>query len=65
MTNIFLRIEREGRYVAVDLDEMTDAELDAQDAFMARQDPRIAWHWAKGLARWIRDHPERLDKNGL
>src|SRR5215510_9276594 len=55
----FIRIPREGgRYKPVELPSMTDAELDSLDELMARkmrENPLLAWGWAKELARWIRD----------
>jgi hypothetical protein len=59
----FLRVQHEdpdGSVSTVDIDDMSNAELDALDAHIVgtiRDD--ILWTWVKGLARWIRDHREK------
>jgi hypothetical protein len=55
MTGIPIRILRDGRWQSVDLDTLTDAELDAFAMRNAREG-RDGWPWVKALARWIRDH---------
>ena len=63
MTGIFVRIKRagpDGPSRPVDLDEMTDAELDSLDEAMAQREAWMTWTWVKGLARYIRD--QRLER---
>ena len=56
MTGIFIRIDRDdGHRQVVDLDEMTDAELDSLDELMAQREAWMTWTWVKTLARYIRD----------
>jgi hypothetical protein len=52
-TGFIVRIQRDSLYVAVPIDDLTDAEL---DAFLIGLKPEAAVHWAKALAGWIRDH---------
>jgi hypothetical protein len=52
MTGYYIRIERDGEWQNLDVAELTDAELD----FWQEQSPIAGWHWAKVLARWIRDN---------
>lgn len=53
ITGMYVRIERDGAWQNLEINELTDQEL---DAFAARQLPEYGWSWAKALARWIRDH---------
>jgi hypothetical protein len=52
MTGAFIRIHRAGRWQSVEIDQLTDAELEA----IAEQQPDGGWRWAKYLAAWIRDN---------
>ncbi len=54
MTDYVVRIKRDGRFELLDIDELTDAELD--EFFAQFDDPTLLANWAKSLARWIRDH---------
>jgi hypothetical protein len=58
MTGAFVRMQRAGRWQEVEIDQLTDAEL---DAFAESQGPEYGWQWAKFLARWIRDHVTEED----
>src|SRR5262245_14159144 len=50
----FLQMDQGGgRHVPVPVVTMTDAQLDAQDAFMAAHGA-TAWAWCKTFVRWIR-----------
>lgn len=50
MTGAYVRIEREGKWENIEIDQLTDEEL---DSFLPDQDPV---KWAKFLAGWIRDN---------
>jgi hypothetical protein len=52
MTGSYVRVQRDGHWQNVEIDQLTDAEL---DAFAATQ-PERGWAWAKFLSRWIREH---------
>jgi hypothetical protein len=53
VTGIYVRVERAGQWQKIEIDQMTDTEL---EAFVASQPVEQGWAWAVGLARWIRDH---------
>jgi hypothetical protein len=53
MTGMFLRVKRDGARVNVEIDRMTDDEL---DELADRAGGRGGWMWAKALAQWIRDN---------
>lgn len=53
MTGAFVRIKRSGRWVNVDITELTDPEL---DAFFAERDAAEVRKWVRMLAGWIRDN---------
>ncbi len=52
-TGAYYRIRRDGRWQSVEIDQMTDGELDAMAAMEA---PHVGWKWVKFLASWIRDN---------
>ena len=52
-TGYFVRIKRDDKWRAVDIAEMTAAEL---DKFSASKPVEEGWAWAKSLAIWIRDN---------
>jgi hypothetical protein len=52
MTGAFVRIERDGRWQDVEIDQLTDPEL---ERFLAAQDAHQLRRWPRLLARWIRD----------
>jgi len=51
MTGFYVRILRDGTPQNLDIVELTDAELEALYI-----PPGMEWHWAIGLAKWIRDN---------
>lgn len=53
MTRAFVRVQRDGKWEAIEIDQLSDEEL---DAFAAKQGPARGWVWAKFLAAWIRDN---------
>lgn len=52
MTGAYLRVQRDGTWMNVEIDLMTDSELEA----LAERQPDRGWTWAIFLARWIRDN---------
>jgi len=53
MTGAFIRIKRNNEWDNIEIDQMTDEELDQLE-----KDQGIdrGWLWAKFLAKWIRDN---------
>ncbi len=58
MTGAPIRIERDGQWVAVDIDELTDKEL----ADFIENAPDSGWAWVRFLVGWIRDNVEPQEK---
>ena len=54
MTGTYVRIERDGKWQSIEIDQLTDAELDTFAA--ANHQLERGWTWAKFLAKWIRDN---------
>ena len=52
MTGAYLRIKRDGKWGNVEVDQLTDEELEN----LAEQQPERGWTWARFLAKWIRDN---------
>lgn len=52
ITGAFIRIERQGKWVSLDIASLTDGELD----ILEKSQPERGWLWAKFLAGWIRDN---------
>lgn len=52
MTGACVRVERDGKWESIEVDQLTDGELDA----LCDQQPERGWVWAKFLAKWIRDN---------
>ena len=52
MTGAYLRTKRNGKWENIEIDQLTDKELDE----LAEQQPEKGWIWAKFLAKWIRDN---------
>lgn len=52
MTGAYVRIERNGKWQPIEIDELTDIELE----WFSAQLPNDGWKWAKFLAAWIRDN---------
>jgi hypothetical protein len=63
MTGAYVRIQRGGEWVKVEMDQMTDDEL---TVFAQAQELKRGWDWAVFLAKWIRDNVrERERGDGL
>jgi hypothetical protein len=57
MTGIYVRVRRDDQWQSVEIDRLTDAELDA--FVLDVMGDGHAWTLAdllKGLAKWVRDH---------
>lgn len=52
MTGAYVRVFRDGRWENVQIDQLTDDELDQ----LEKDQPERGWVWAKFLAKWIRDN---------
>jgi len=52
ITGAFIRIERDGKWVNLDIVCLTDEEL----ADLEKSQPDRGWMWAKFLSGWIRDN---------
>ena len=52
MTGAYVRIQRDGKWQAVEIDQLTDAELEQ----FAQRQGQDGWKWAKFLATWIRNN---------
>lgn len=53
MTGIYVRIERDGRWLNLEVEQLTNAEL---TVFFASMDAPRLRSWARTLAGWIRDN---------
>ena len=51
-TGAYVRIDRGGKYQSLEIDELTDEELEQ----FATIRPDAGWIWAKFLVKWIRDN---------
>jgi hypothetical protein len=61
MTGFYVRITRDsGQPESVEIDQMTDAELER----LAAAHPEAGWRWARALARWIRDNVHETNLAG-
>lgn len=52
MTGAYIRVLRNGHWENIEIDQMTDDELDK----FASEFPERGWMWAKFLARFIRNN---------
>ena len=52
MTGAYVRIERDGKWQSIELDQLTNEELE----LFAISHPEDGWRWAKFLAMFIRDN---------
>lgn len=57
MTGAYYRIKTESGWENIEIDEMTDVQLDE----LANQYPLKGWDLAKFLAKWIRDNVGTLE----
>lgn len=53
MTGAYLRTKRGERWINVEVDQLTDAELNELET---HEGPEQGWVWAKFLAKWIREN---------
>ena len=53
MTGIFVRVQRDGKWQNLELESLTDEEL---DKFISTQGADGGWSWVKVLVKWIRDN---------
>ncbi len=51
-TGAYLSVKRNGKWQAVEIDQLTNLELEE----LEQQQPESGWIWAKFLAKWIRDY---------
>jgi hypothetical protein len=52
MTGLFIRIYRDDSWQDLEIDELTDDELEG----LRGRSPFEGWPWAIALAKWIRDN---------
>ena len=52
MTGTYVRIERDGKWRNIEIEQLTDDELES----FAKEHPESGWKWAKFLVKWIRDN---------
>jgi hypothetical protein len=52
MTEAYVRTFRHGKWQSVQIDQLTDDELDQ----LEKDQPDRGWVWAKFLTKWIRDN---------
>lgn len=57
MTGIYVRVQADdGKWENLELDALTDAELDRFVAMKKGDVGDDGWNWVRALARWIRDN---------
>lgn len=61
MTGAFLRIQRDGKWQNIEVDQLTDEELDR----VAKEQPERGWVWAKFLVKFIRENVEEQVAPGV
>ena len=59
MTGAYIRIQRNGIWQPIEIDQLTDGELDD----FAETQSAEGWKWAKFLAKWIRDNIIEAEKD--
>lgn len=52
MTEAYVRINRDGKWQSIEIEKLTDQELEEFE----KSQPDDGWKWARYLARWIRDN---------
>ena len=57
MTGVYVKIERDGRWQNVEIDQLTDDEM----VTLAKALPTKGWVFATFLAAWIRDNVNNVD----
>jgi hypothetical protein len=55
MTGINVSVQRNGRWESIELDRLTDAELESWAARQKDAAPFDGYRWAVALAKWVRD----------
>ncbi len=58
MTKAFVLVRRAGDVKSLEIEQLTDQELDTLVARMSKSD---GWRYAKFLAKWIRDNVKKED----
>jgi len=58
MTGFFVRILRGSKWENVEIDELTEIELEKFE----KDQPDRGWFWARGLIGWIQTHVEEERK---
>ena len=51
-TRLYVRIERDDKWQNIEIDQLTDYELES----FSKEHPHVGWQWAKRLVKWIRDN---------
>jgi len=57
MTGIFVRIRRNDRWQNIEIEHLSDNELNS----FAKEHPDVGWTWAKHLIRWIRNNMQEKE----
>ena len=57
MTGITARVPRGGKWVSIEITQLTNEELDK----LAIRQSKQGWEWAIKLVKWIRDNVEEVD----
>lgn len=60
MTGAYVRIQRNGKWVKAEFDELANEEMES----FTKEHPDDGWKWALFLARWIRDDAIKLGAHG-
>jgi hypothetical protein len=58
MTGFFVRVERDEHWESVEIDQLSDAEV---QRFLAGRTEAELVRWIVGLVGWIRDHVQEED----
>lgn len=58
MTGAYIRIFRNHSWENIEIDQLTNEELET----FSLDQPEAGWKWAKFLAAWIRDHIGETDE---
>jgi len=60
MTGFFVRFCRQGKWQNIEIEELTEIEL---DHFIETQGPERGWFWARGLIKWIQHNVKIEDSD--
>ena len=58
MTGFFVRFCRRGKWQNIEIEELTEVEL---DHFIETQGPERGWFWARGLIKWIQNNVKTME----